>query len=78
MSQRDLLSLDSLLSSTKCHAFDGSGQLYFSAGGQIAREQALTLAVFLVYVTLISLTNIVPLFHFSQSSARIFCAALEA
>lgn len=81
MSRRDLLSLARLLSSTQRHAFDRSGQLYFffsfffflRAGSQIAGEQPLTPTVLLVYVELISLTNIVPLFHFSRSAfAKLF------
>ena len=38
------------------------------AGSQIAGEQPLTPTVLLVYVELISLTNIVPLFHFSRGT----------
>lgn len=72
MSPRDLLSLAGLLSSTERCVFDGSGQLYFSAGSQIVCEQPLALTIFRVYVKLISLTNIVPLFHFSRSILRTF------
>lgn len=46
---------------------------FLRAGSQIAGEQPLTPTVLLVYVELISLTNIVPLFHFSRSAfAKLF------
>lgn len=67
MSLKDLLSLASLHNSTECHALDRSGQLYFLASSQIVCEQPLTLTILHVYVKLISLTNIVPLFHSSRS-----------
>lgn len=41
-----------------------------------AKSLVSTLAVFLVYVTLICLTNIVPLFHFSHSLPLTFFVPL--
>lgn len=77
MSQRDLLSLDSLLSSTKCHAFDGSGQLYFSAGSRLWAGAHSCSFPCLCYANLSDKhCSTFPLL--AQSSTHVFCAALEA